>query len=90
MFALRLMSARAAEAMVHSSMEDSIANDVEWPLLAEQRGFGVGYFAANGLSYRTTQDFDAAADSGDEDAALWIARGEIAAQHARALGRFLP
>ncbi len=90
MFALRLMSAAAARVVVDSSTEDTIANDVEWPLLAERGGFSLAYFAAEGLSYRTTQEFDAAADSGDGDAALWITRAEIAAQHARTLGRFLP
>lgn len=89
MFAVRLMSARAARAVVESSTEDSIANDVEWPLLVERRGFSLGYFAGDGLSYRTLQDFGAAADSRDGDAALWIARVEITAEHARTLGRFV-
>lgn len=89
MFAFRLMSAAAARAIVEGCVEDTIANDVEWPLFAERRGFAVDYFPAAGLVYRTTEDFDAVADARDDDPALWISRVEIAARHAKALGRFL-
>lgn len=89
MFAIRLLSADAARMVVDEANEESLANDVEWPLLAERRGFTLGYFPAAGLFYRTTTDFDAAADVRDGDPALWLDRVEIAAWHARTLRGFL-
>lgn len=89
MFAIRLLSAEAARMVVDEATEESLANDVEWPLLAERRGFTLGYFPAAGLFYRSTPDFDAAADLRDGDPALWVDRVEIAARHARTLRGFL-
>lgn len=90
MFAIRRLSGGAARAIVEQCSEDSLANDVTWPLLAEALGFSVGYFAADGLSYLTTSDFDEDRDRRDGDPASWIHRIEIAAGHARAMVRFLP
>lgn len=89
MFGVRLMSGPAAQVIVLGCKEDSLANDVEWPLFSERQGFMLGYFPAAGLFYRTTHDFDAAVDARDHDSALWIARVELAAQHARALNKFV-
>ena len=89
MFAIRRLSRRAAEAIVHESREDSIANDVEWPLLAEQLGLSLGYVAAEGLYYRTMDGFDAPADTEDGDPLHWIRRLEIAARQAAAMRPFL-
>ncbi|HEY4940886.1 MAG TPA: hypothetical protein VII56_05615 [Rhizomicrobium sp.] len=89
MFAVRRMSRRAAEDIVRLSVVDTIANDVEWPLLAERSGLSLGYAAANGLHYRTMEDFDAAADRKDGDALEWIRRIEFAAQHAAAMRPYL-
>lgn len=89
MFAIRLMSAATAAAIVDGCVEDSLANDVEWPLFAESRGLALGYFASDALSYRTREDFDTAADLRDHDPARWIDRVLIAHDHASVLRRYL-
>lgn len=89
MFAVRRISRAAAEQIVRSAKEDSIANDVEWPLLAERAGFRLGYAAADGLTYRTMEEFGAPADSGDARAENWIKRIELAALHASAMRPYL-
>jgi hypothetical protein len=89
MFAIRLLSPRAARTIVEQGEEESIANDVEWPLLVERAGLTVGYHEADGLSYRIRQDIEAAADLHDDDPLLWIQRVELANSHAGVLKRFL-
>jgi hypothetical protein len=89
MFAIRRLSRPAAQAIVRESREDSIANDVEWPLLAERLGLSLGYVAADGLYYRTMDGFDAPTDTEDGDALQWIRRIEIAAVQASAMRPFL-
>lgn len=89
MFAVRLMSRAAAQLVVRRAREPTVANDVEWPLVVEEHGFEVGYFPADGLSYRTIHDFDQRRDDHDHSPLEWIRRVEIAADHAAALRRFL-
>lgn len=88
MFAIRLLSPGAVHVILHQGVEDSIANDIEWPLLAERSGLTVGYCAADGLSYRVRQDFDAARDRYDHPL-RWIQRVEIADLHCQVLKRFI-
>lgn len=88
MFAVRRLSPTAARVVVRHADEPTIANDVEWPLLVERHGLSVGYFAADGLSYRTIQDFDGHADGNDHNPLEWIRRVEIAANHAAAMRPF--
>jgi hypothetical protein len=89
MFAVRLLSPAAVRIIVQQGREKSLANDVEWPLLVERSGLGVGYREADGLSYRIRQDFDAARDRHDDDPLRWIERIEIANLHGAVLKRFL-
>jgi hypothetical protein len=90
MFAIRRLSPRAAGLVVAECGElEFYTNDVVWPLLAEARGFSVGYFAADGLDYRTTADFDSDADERDGEPLLWLERLEIAADQGRAMRRYL-
>jgi len=89
MFAVRRLSRRAAETIVGSSRIDSLANDVEWPLLAEAQGLSLGYAPADGLFYRTIEEFGAASDSHDGDAREWIRRIAFAAQNAEVLRTYL-
>ena len=89
MFAIRRLSRGAGRAIVEHCREDTIANDVVWPLLAERLGFSVGYLAAEGLSYLTTADFDQDVDRRDHDPRGWIQRIAIAAGHAHAMTAFL-
>lgn len=89
MFAVRTMMPAAAAAIVAQGTEDTIANDVEWPILVERLGFSVDYLEADGLSYRVTRDFDVARDSRDDDPIEWANRVELASLHARTLRRLL-
>jgi hypothetical protein len=89
MFAIRRMSRKAAELIVSQSRIDTLANDVEWPLLARSAGLSVGYTESDGLFYRTTREFGAPADTGDDDPLQWIRRIEFAAQHASAMRAYL-
>ncbi|MBV9418940.1 MAG: hypothetical protein JO348_04140, partial [Alphaproteobacteria bacterium] len=89
MFAARRLSRRAAEMIVREAREDTVGNDVEWPLLVERAGLSVAYAAADGLYYRTMEEFGAAADTNDSSALEWVRRIEYAALHAKALRRFL-
>jgi hypothetical protein len=90
MFAVRRLSREAAAEIVANSRVDTLANDVEWPLLAERAGFALAYAEADGLFYRTMEDFGASADHGDDDPLQWIRRIEFAAQHVAVMRSFLP
>jgi hypothetical protein len=87
--AVRRLDAAAARDIAAHSGADSYANDVEWPLLAERLGHSVGYFPADGLKYRTIEEFDAAADTLDSDPLQWLRRIEMAAEQARVMRRLL-
>jgi hypothetical protein len=89
MFAVRRFSRKAAETIVSHSHARDFANDVEWPLLARRLGLSMGYAAADGLTYRTMEDFGAHADTHDTDPAEWIKRIRIADEHARTMAHFL-
>lgn len=89
LFAIRRMDRAVAFDLVAKSEVDSIANDVEWPLLAERLGYRVGYAEAHGLSYRTLEEFGSEADSYDSDAMQWIRRIEMAGEMARTMRPFL-
>ena len=85
MIATRLMTREVAQLIVDESGEDSIANDVAWPLLAHRRGRVVGYRGVDGMAYRFRDDFDAQDDARDDDPVEWILRLEIAGRHAAAM-----
>ena len=87
--AVRRMDRAAARDIVAHSRVDSLANDVAWPLLAEQLGHAVGYVEADGLLYRTIEQFAAAEDSYDLEPLQWIRRIEIAAEMAKAMRPYL-
>jgi len=89
MFAIRRLSPRAVQLIVEHSQVDTLANDVEWPLLARQAGLRLGYVQSDALFYRTIEDFGADEDSGDGDPMQWIRRLEFAAMHAGAMREFL-
>ncbi|GLQ57485.1 hypothetical protein [Devosia nitrariae] len=89
MFAVRRMSSRAAATIVTQSTVDTLANDVEWPLLARQAGLSVGYAESDALFYRAIEEFGAPADTGDDDPLQWIRRLEFAGLMASAVRPFL-
>lgn len=84
MFAIRRMSRPAAELVVSSSTEQTLANDVEWPFLIERAGMSIGTAAADGLHYRALEDVNGP-DRRDGDYLEWIRRMEFAAEHVRVL-----
>lgn len=88
MFAVRVLSTTAVSLLADQCDETTLANDVVWPLLAEQHGLRLAYVAAGGLSYRTSQDFDTPADERDGDPLGWIDRLELAALHGAAMRPF--
>ncbi|MDX6234833.1 MAG: hypothetical protein QOH68_3961 [Nocardioidaceae bacterium] len=90
MFAIRLMSPEMAASIVEHCVENTIGNDVEWPLHALTNNFTVGYADAAGLSYRIASDFDTPTDEHDLDPGRWIDRIDIANQQAQAMRRYLP
>jgi len=87
--AVRRLDWASARDIVEHSRVDSFANDVEWPLLAERLGHTVGYVEADGLLYRTIEEFAAPADGYDDQPLQWIRRIEMAAEQARAMRAFL-
>jgi hypothetical protein len=89
MFAVRRLSRPAVEAIVAQSRVDTLANDADWPLLAERLGFSIGVAQSDALYYRTMDEFGAPADTGDTDPANWIDRLEFAALHATAMREYL-
>ena len=87
--AVRRLDRATARDIVKHSVVDSFANDVEWPLLAERLGRSVGAVEADGLLYRTIEEFGAAADGYDDQPLQWLRRIEMAAEQARAMRPFL-
>ncbi|OEO30976.1 hypothetical protein VW23_018595 [Devosia insulae DS-56] len=87
--AVRRMDRAAARDIVANSSVDSFGNDVEWPLLAERLGHHVGYVEADGLTYRTIEQYGATADSYDAEPLQWIRRIEMAAVQATAMRPYL-
>jgi hypothetical protein len=89
MIATRLMTRAAARLLVEESREDSIANDVEWPLLLRRRARTLAHLGVDGLAYRFRDDFSSASDTRDDDPVEWVRRLEIAASHATAMRPYL-
>jgi len=89
MFAVRRLSGRAADLVVNESREDTLANDVEWPLLVERAGLSLGYAEADGLYYRTMEQFGEPADTHDGEPFEWVRRLEFAGLNAGVFRRFL-
>jgi len=56
--AARGFSQRAASAIVREHSDDTIGNDVSWPLFLQQRGgFSLGYVEAEGLEWETADRY---------------------------------
>ena len=89
LFAIRRLDAAVGRDIVEHGRVDSIANDVEWPLLAGRLGHRIGYAEADGLSYRTIDEYGEAADSYDQDPLQWLRRIEMAGEMAKAMRPYL-
>jgi len=90
MMAARGFSRRAAEHVVRASREDTIGNDVAWPLELEHVGMSLGYTEAEGLTYETNTVYARQAiDSEDADPPAWMLRVYAAYQQVEAMRPFL-
>lgn len=90
MMAARGFSRRGAEHVVRTCREDTIGNDVAWPLLSERAGLSLGYAEADGLTYETNTVYARnTIDTEDEDARAWMLRVYAAYQHVEAMRPFL-
>ena len=70
--------------------EDTIGNDMAWPLLIEQAGMTLGYLEAEGLTYETNTVYaNNLQDREDADPAAWMLRVYTANQHIDAMRPFL-
>ena len=89
MIAARLMTRETAGLLVEHCSEESIANDVAWPLHAQREGRTLAHVAVNGLAYRHRNDYGTAVDIRDSDPLEWVRRLEIASHHATAMRPYL-
>jgi len=90
MMAARGFSRRGAEHVVRECHEDTIGNDVAWPLEIERMGMTLGYTEADGLTYETNTVYARSiADTQDGDPEAWMLRVYAASQHVEAMRPFL-
>lgn len=90
MMAARGFSRRAAALIVRGSREDTIGNDMAWPLQIEQARMTLGYLEADGLTYETNHVYaNAADDAEDADPAAWMLRIYAANQQIDAIRPYL-
>jgi len=90
MMAARGFSRAAAELIVGQCREDTIGNDVGWPLLCRHHQLRLGYVEADGLRYETNRVYATdGVDAEDGDAAAWMLRVRSANQHIDAMRPYL-
>ena len=90
MMATRCFSRAAATHVVKECTEDTIANDVVWPMLCETNGFTVGAVKSNGLRYETNAVYGTdAIDIQDADPRAWIQRITYLSQNVDAMKPYL-
>lgn len=94
MSGVRGLSVAAASALVADRVEDSIANDVAWPMWLRARGFSVGYLEAGGLVYEDAEQFAARGDVDawrrrlESDPRAWANRLRLALLDVETIGRY--
>lgn len=90
MMAARGFSRRAANLIANTCREDTIGNDVAWPLLCMQHDLSVGYVAADGLRYETNEVYARdGQDDQDDDPVAWMLRIKAAWQQIEAMRHML-
>ncbi|MEM7017533.1 MAG: hypothetical protein AAF512_09385 [Pseudomonadota bacterium] len=88
--AARGFSRAATQLVVEKSKENTLGNDVAWPLLCETNGLKVGYTEANGLRYETNTVYATETeDVEDNDPEAWMLRVKIESQQVDAMRPFL-
>ncbi|MBA3780907.1 MAG: hypothetical protein H0X12_03525 [Nocardioides sp.] len=90
MIATRILGRETASLLVEQCREESIANDVVWPLFAAGEGKTLAYVPADGLAFRARDDYSAAADERDGDVLEWVTRVTMANHHVQAMLQYLP
>lgn len=90
MMAARCFSRDAARRVVTYCDEDTIGNDLAWPLCCEAGGFTVGYAPSDGLLYETNEVYGTGGvDERDDDPAAWMDRVDYLAQQVAAMRPYL-
>jgi hypothetical protein len=90
LMAARGFSRAAAELIVSDRVEDTIGNDMAWPLHIEQAGMTLGYTEADGLTYETNRVYaNDLEDADDADPAAWMLRVYAANQQIDAMRPYL-
>jgi hypothetical protein len=90
LMAARGFSRPGAELIAGSCTEDTIGNDMAWPLLIEQAGMTLGYLEADGLTYETNTVYaNQLEDTEDANPEAWMLRVYAANQQIDAMRPFL-
>jgi hypothetical protein len=89
LIATRLMTRAAAAEFVQHCREQTIGNDVAWPLHVRASGMQIQFRPVDGLAYRHRNDFCADRDDRDAEPLEWVRRIQIAAQHAAAIREYV-
>ncbi|MCB1518604.1 MAG: hypothetical protein KDJ19_13430 [Hyphomicrobiaceae bacterium] len=89
LFSIRRLSPTAIDLIAKKASVNTIGTDMEWPMLARAAGLKLGYLASDALDYRTIEEFDSEADTGDSDPMQWIRRMELVSEEAAVLKSFL-
>jgi hypothetical protein len=94
---VRVLSARAADLIVERSTVDTVATDVDWPLLCASAGLRVGYVEAAHLTYVEGNALDDRDGGADEDAGpdpgdarAWLLRLRVCGWMSDAMAAYLP
>jgi len=90
MMAARGFSRSGAELITRTCKEDTIGNDMAWPMLIEQADMTLGYLEADGLTYETNTVYaNDQEDAEDADPEAWMLRVYAANQQIDAMRPFL-
>ena len=88
MMACRQLSPDALQLILKASREQTLGNDVEWPMLCHLAGLTVGGTSADGLRYETVETWlQDQTDQLDLDVDAWLTRIHLLNQHIAALQR---
>lgn len=86
MMGARGLSRAAAALICNESSVNTVGNDVEWPLLCRRGGLSLDYVEAEGLTYKTDEDYAFDREDGHDDVpAEWAFRVLIAQQQMEAM-----
>ncbi|MBT4498142.1 MAG: hypothetical protein HOC74_10495 [Gemmatimonadetes bacterium] len=90
MMGVRGLSRAAAALIAEESGVDTVGNDVEWPLLCRSRDLSLNYIEAEGLTYKTDEDYALNRDDRlDEVPREWAFRVLIANQQIDAMRSYM-